>query len=67
MAGDSDAAARVRQLSCGLDTTMGFRFVSVSRDEVILEYDVTDRHLQPYGIVHGGVHCAAVETASNPM
>jgi uncharacterized protein (TIGR00369 family) len=42
---------------------MGFHFISVSRDEVILEYDVTDRHLQPYGIVHGGVHCAAVETA----
>ena len=63
MASDSDATARVRQFNCGLDTTMGFRFVSVSRDEVILEYDVADQHLQPYGIVHGGVHCAAVETA----
>jgi len=63
MASDSDATARARQFNCGLDTAMGFHFVSVSRDEVVLEYDVTDRHLQPYGIVHGGVHCAAVETA----
>jgi len=60
---DSDARDRLRDYGCGLDATMGFRFVSVSRDEVVLEYEVSERHLQPYGIVHGGVHCAAVETA----
>lgn len=37
--------------------------IRISRDEVILEYDVDDRHLQPYGIVHGGTHCAMVESA----
>jgi 1,4-dihydroxy-2-naphthoyl-CoA hydrolase len=42
---------------------MGVRIVSASRDEVVVEYDVDDRHRQPYGIVHGGMHCAAVETA----
>lgn len=42
---------------------LGVRFVSATRDEVILEYDVGEHHLQPYGIVHGGVHCAMVETA----
>src|SRR5262245_58961253 len=47
----------------GFDQTMGFRYVSLSRDEVVLEYTVEAKHLQPYGIVHGGVHCAAVETA----
>lgn len=47
----------------GFDQAMGFRFVSATRDEVVLEYEVSDAHLQPYGIVHGGVHCAAVETA----
>jgi uncharacterized protein (TIGR00369 family) len=47
----------------GFDTAMGFRVVRVTTDEVILEYDVDDRHRQPYGIVHGGVHCAAVESA----
>jgi 1,4-dihydroxy-2-naphthoyl-CoA hydrolase len=47
----------------GFDTAMGFRTVQASRDEVILEYVVDEKHLQPYGIVHGGVHCAAVESA----
>jgi 1,4-dihydroxy-2-naphthoyl-CoA hydrolase len=47
----------------GFDTAMGFRTVQASRDEVILEYVVDEQHLQPYGIVHGGVHCAAVESA----
>lgn len=43
------------------DDVMGFRYVSATPDEVVLEYDVDDRHTQPYGIVHGGVHCAAIE------
>ncbi len=57
------AASILRRYTGGLDTTLGFRLVIVTRDEVVLEYDVDARHLQPYGIVHGGVHCAAVETA----
>ena len=51
-----------RMLS-GFDTTMGIRMVKLSRDEVVLEYDIDDRHRQPYGIVHGGMHCAVVEAA----
>ena len=48
--------------SAGFDTAMDFRFVRASRDEVVLEYDIEAKHLQPYGIVHGGVHCAAIES-----
>lgn len=47
----------------GFDAALGFELVRASRDEVVLEYTVQERHLQPYGIVHGGVHCAAVESA----
>jgi len=47
----------------GLDAALGFRYVQASPDEVVVEYDVDDNHLQPYGIVHGGTHCAAVESA----
>jgi uncharacterized protein (TIGR00369 family) len=47
----------------GFDQVMGFELVSATRDEVVLEYEVSEKHLQPYGIVHGGVHCAAVESA----
>ena len=45
----------------GWDAAMGFRYVRVSRDEVVVEYDIADIHKQPYGIVHGGVHCGVVE------
>jgi uncharacterized protein (TIGR00369 family) len=58
-----DLSAQLKRYTAGLDRTLGFRLVAISRDEVVLEYDVDDRHRQPYGIVHGGVHCAAVETA----
>jgi uncharacterized protein (TIGR00369 family) len=46
----------------GYDRMIGLRFVRASRDEVVAEYVVDERHLQPYGIVHGGVHCGVVET-----
>jgi 1,4-dihydroxy-2-naphthoyl-CoA hydrolase len=45
------------------DDVMGFAHIAGSRDEVVIEYTIAERHLQPYGIVHGGVHCAAIETA----
>lgn len=47
----------------GLDAALGVRVLRASQEEVILEYVVDHRHRQPYGIVHGGVHCAMVETA----
>ncbi len=59
----SDFSEQIRQRMGGYDQTLGIRIVSATRDQVILEYDVDERHLQPYGIVHGGVHCGAVETA----
>jgi 1,4-dihydroxy-2-naphthoyl-CoA hydrolase len=47
----------------GFDDAMGFEFVRLDPDEVVIEYTIDERHRQPYGIVHGGVHCAVVETA----
>ena len=46
----------------GFDRALGFRILSATRDEVVAEYEIGERHLQPYGIVHGGVHCGIVET-----
>ena len=56
---DSDALREAWK--AGWDAAMGFRYVRVSRDEVVVEYDIADIHKQPYGIVHGGVHCGVVE------
>ncbi|PJJ57847.1 uncharacterized protein (TIGR00369 family) [Mumia flava] len=48
-----------------LDALLGFEWVEVTPDRVRVEWDVDTRHLQPFGIVHGGVHCAAHETAAS--
>jgi uncharacterized protein (TIGR00369 family) len=37
--------------------------VSASSSEVVLRWTVSKKHLQPHGIVHGGVYCSAIETA----
>ncbi len=47
----------------GLDAALGLRVVRCSGDEVVLEYDIAATHLQPFGIVHGGTHCAVAESA----
>lgn len=49
--------------SNGFLTALGMRIASASADEVVVEWDVAPRHHQPMGIVHGGVHAGAVETA----
>lgn len=60
--GNRDTHAPMHKLG-GFDGTMGFNLVRATAEEVVIEYEIDDRHRQPYGIVHGGVHCAAVETA----
>jgi len=61
-AADTTLPALSRHLG-GLDAALGVRVVRTGPDEVVLEYDIDDRHRQPYGIVHGGMHCTVVETA----
>jgi 1,4-dihydroxy-2-naphthoyl-CoA hydrolase len=53
------------ELDRGLGRVLGFRYDEVTPDAVTLSFTVTDEHLQPFGLVHGGVHCAAVETAAS--
>jgi uncharacterized protein (TIGR00369 family) len=49
--------------SGGWASAMGLSIVKLEKDEVVIEWTVDGRHLQPYGLVHGGVHCGVVETA----
>lgn len=63
MATDTDLSHLVNAGIGGFDAAMDFRVLRAASDEVIVEYVVDHKHRQPYGIVHGGVHCAAVETA----
>lgn len=49
----------------GLDATLGFDYVELTPDRVVVTWDVTPALHQPFGILHGGVHCAAVEGAAS--
>ena len=56
-----DVQAGRERWRAGWEAAMGFEYVSMSRDEVVVRYDVAAIHRQPYGIVHGGVHCGVIE------
>ncbi len=48
--------------SMGFDETLGLQIDSVTSTEVTGHLDPDDRHRQPFGLVHGGVYCAIVES-----
>lgn len=52
-------------LDTGLAAVLGLRFDRISADEVVISWTADDRHLQPFGLVHGGVYCAVNETAAS--
>ncbi len=56
-----DIAAHLNGLP-GWTREMGITLLRASADEVTCEWEVTEKHHQPDGIVHGGVHCGVVET-----
>lgn len=57
-----DFTAMLNGMIDGFNATMGVRFVRVTLDEVVAELDVGPQHLQPYGLVHGGVYAGLAET-----
>ena len=59
----SDVTAMLNANLGGWNTAMGLRFVTATADECVGELVVGPQHLQPYGIVHGGLHCGIIEAA----
>jgi 1,4-dihydroxy-2-naphthoyl-CoA hydrolase len=49
----------------GFDTEIGLTYLEVTPDEGRARLDIHDKLLQPWGIVHGGVYCAIVESLSS--
>jgi 1,4-dihydroxy-2-naphthoyl-CoA hydrolase len=47
----------------GYNRVMGLTFTRATADEVEGEVVIAEQHLQPYGVVHGGVHCGIIEAA----
>ena len=58
-----DVVAMINANLGGWNTAMGLRFTVVTTDECVGELAIAAHHLQPYGIVHGGVHTGIIEAA----
>ncbi len=65
MTTDEDLVSELNAVRDGWNVAMGVRFMRASADEVVVEWDVAPQHLQPYGIVHGGVHAGVIETIAS--
>lgn len=44
---------------------LGLTVTVATADEMQATWEVTDALLQPYGLLHGGAHCAVVETLAS--
>lgn len=60
-----DLATYVNSMPTGWVKEMGITILTASPDEVTCEFEVTDKHHQGFGIVHGGVHCGVIETLAS--
>jgi 1,4-dihydroxy-2-naphthoyl-CoA hydrolase len=49
----------------GWTKEMGIVILTASPDEVTCVWEVGEKHQQPYGIVHGGVHSGVIETLAS--
>ncbi len=52
-------------LTSGFAGLIGVEFTELTPDRVTARWKVRPELHQPYGILHGGVHCAVVETVAS--
>ncbi len=61
----SDQNADLMNRLPGWVKEMGITILTATTEEVTCEWEVQEKHLQGYGIVHGGVHCGVIETLAS--
>ena len=44
---------------------LGMEYTELTGSRIAARWTATDKHHQPFGIVHGGVHCSIVETLAS--
>lgn len=49
----------------GLDGLLGVEHLEAGPDKVVVRFTIGDKHLQPFGIPHGGVYCAVHESTAS--
>jgi 1,4-dihydroxy-2-naphthoyl-CoA hydrolase len=60
-----DHTGVMNQALGGFNRAMGLSFTKATADEVAAELTIGPEHLQPYGVVHGGIYCAMIETLAS--
>ena len=60
-----DFSAQMNAVRGGWPETMGISITRATADEVKAELTIGPQHLQPYGVVHGGVHSGLIETLAS--
>src|SRR6187551_3462570 len=59
---DHEGLPPIHATAAGWTQALGLELVEVTADSVVAHWDIDARHLQPQGIVHGGVYASVVET-----
>ena len=54
-----------RSLEVGFNRALGFTLQEASATRVSATLELSDEHQQPFGLVHGGLYCAVVETLAS--
>jgi uncharacterized protein (TIGR00369 family) len=57
-----DVVQMINERLGGYNRAMGLTFVSATLDEFVAELEIGEQHLQPYGLVHGGVLAGMIES-----
>jgi 1,4-dihydroxy-2-naphthoyl-CoA hydrolase len=52
-------------LDGGFDSELGLTYLEMTPDGGRAQLQITDKLLQPHGIVHGGVYCSMVESLAS--
>jgi len=60
-----DHAEAVNGLVDGWSRANGLRYLTATPDAVTAEMTIQPQHLQPYGLVHGGVYAGIVEALAS--
>ncbi|WP_080794986.1 PaaI family thioesterase [Corynebacterium pacaense] len=57
--------ARLNEVNVGLDRALGLRYTIIEPGRVVAELHVASRHLQPAGLVNGGVYASLAESTAS--
>ncbi len=49
----------------GLDGVLEVSYVETTADRVVVTWPITPKHLQPFGLPHGGAYCAVHESTAS--